>query len=77
MRNTTISYGRTIELGRFGHGETGKVWFAREIELESGDTMEDALHVLHVWADEQETAERQRFARDVETGANGRKGRRW
>lgn len=62
MKTTTVTYGRTIEVGRFGHGRPcGRVWFGWTVELEEGDTEASALATLKERADTQEQIERDEF----------------
>lgn len=58
MKTKSVSYGRTIELGKFGRGHTQKVWFGHEVEREEGETEEQCMSQLRAWADVQEAKER-------------------
>jgi hypothetical protein len=58
MKVKSVSYGRTIELGKFGRGHTQKVWFGWEVEREEGESEEACMTQLRAMADAQETQER-------------------
>jgi len=61
-RVKVVSYGRSIEVGRFGKGRSGKTWFGWEVEVGEGETPELVLEALKRRADEQEIEEREAFA---------------
>ncbi len=61
MKITTVTYGRTIEVGRFGKGRSGKVWFGWSAEVEADETPEMVLRDLQIKADKQEIEEHQDF----------------
>lgn len=63
MKIKEVSYGRTIELGKFGRGPMGKAWFGWVILLEEGETENDAMLELYKLADQQEEDEHERFSR--------------
>lgn len=66
MRITEITYGRTIEVGRFGRGRSGRVWFGFTATLETGDTEVSVLAALQDRADAQEVVERDMFDRKAD-----------
>lgn len=59
----TVTYGRTIEVGRFGRGRSGRVWFGWEVEREEGESEEMILDRLRLMADAKEIEERETFER--------------
>ena len=61
IRTNVVCYGRTIEVGRFGRGRSGKVWFGWEAEVGKDETPESVLTALKQRADEQEIEERKSF----------------
>ncbi len=61
---TKVTYGRTIECGRFGGGRrTGKVWFGWEVHLPADGSVSaaEALADLKAKADLMEESEREEF----------------
>ncbi len=61
MKIVKVSYGRTIEVGKFGHGRPyGKVWFGWEAECEEGEE-DRTMNTLGQQADAQEKIERKEF----------------
>lgn len=59
----TVTYGRSVEVGRFGRGESGKVWFGWSVDLEDGESPDEALAKLRAKADAQELFEKEDFER--------------
>jgi nicotinamide mononucleotide (NMN) deamidase PncC len=61
--NDSVSYGRSIQVGRFGHrGQpVGKVWFGWSEDVKKGETHEQVMKRLRARADEQEEIERRDY----------------
>jgi hypothetical protein len=69
LRDKVVVYGRSIEVGKFGRGPSGKVWFGWEAEVLEG-TKDQAMDLLRARADKVEADERESFR--VRTWGKGR-----
>lgn len=70
MKVKVVKYGRTIEVGKFGKGPSGRVWFGWEVELEEGEDAATILNQLRDEANMTESMERLGFNRRAFGGDN-------